>query len=310
MKVHLHAQDLLSLADLSPSEVMALLSRAGQLKKSGTDQDAPLQGKSVALLFEKPSLRTRIAFEVATHRMGGHPIYLGQQEAALGVREPIRDLGLGLSRWVDAVVCRTFAHRGLEELAEAASVPVINALSDAEHPCQALVDLLTVLEHRGRLDGLRIAFVGDANNVAASLTLGAVSVGAHLSIASPQGYELPSGIVAIAQERAGTTGAQLRLLRQPREAVEGADVVYTDVWTSMGQEADAAVRRRAFAGYQVNEELLAGASPDAIFMHDMPAHYGEEVPPGFLETPRSVAYDQAENKPYVVQALLEALLAP
>jgi ornithine carbamoyltransferase len=289
---------------------MALVSRARQLKAGGGGQDAPLQGKSVALLFEKPSLRTRIAFEVAIYRLGGHPIHLGQQEAALGVREPIRDLGLGLSRWVQAVACRTFAHRGLEELAEAASVPVINALSDAEHPCQALTDLLTVLEHRGRLEGVRIAFVGDGNNVAASLALGAASVGAHLSIASPQGYELPPDIVARALELAGTTGAQVRLLREPREAVKGADVVYTDVWTSMGQEVDEAVRRRAFAGYQVNEELLSGASPDAIFMHDMPAHYGQEVPPGFLEAPCSVAYDQAENKPYVVQALLEALLEP
>lgn len=311
MKAQLQAQDLISVTDLTPLEIRALLDRSLELKTKKADvPDRLLSGKIIALLFEKPSLRTRIAFEVATHRMGGHPIYLGQQESALGVREPVRDLGLGLSRWVDAIVCRTFAHSGLEALAEAAKIPVINALSDTEHPCQALTDLLTILEHLGRLEGVHIAFVGDGNNVASSLALGAASVGAHLNIASPQGYELPSHIVHASKRLGEGTGAQITLMENPKEAVDGAEVVYTDVWTSMGQEDDQKARRLAFAGYQVNAELLVKASNNVIFMHDMPVHYGEEVPAGFLEEPHSVAYDQAENKPYVVQAVLEALLTP
>jgi ornithine carbamoyltransferase len=311
MKIQLHAQDLISIGDLNPQEIRVLLDRSIELKthEKGV-QGHPFSGKIIALLFEKPSLRTRIAFEVAMHRIGGYSIYLGQQEAALGIREPIRDLGLGLSRWVDAIVCRTFGNSGLEELANASTVPVINALSDAEHPCQALTDLLTILEHLGRLEGVRIAFVGDGNNVASSLALGAASVGAHLNIASPRGYELPSRIVSASKKLGETTGSKITLMQNPEEAVNGAEVVYTDVWTSMGQEVDQNARRLAFTGYQVNAALLEKAANNVIFMHDMPAHYGEEVPAGFLEEPHSVAYDQAENKPYVVQAVLEALLTP
>jgi ornithine carbamoyltransferase len=308
MRVKLRAKSLLSFGDLSPEETLGLLARARQFKAGAGG--APLRGKAVALLFEKPSLRTRVSFEVAMYQLGGHAVYLSQQEVGLGVREPARDIARVLSRWVEGIVCRTFAHANLEELASHATVPVINALSDAEHPCQALADLMTIEEHRGRLAGTVIAFVGDGNNVAASLALGAASVGAVFRIASPQGHELPPGAVAKAQQVARDTGGEVHLMRRPQEAVAGAEVVYTDVWTSMGQEAEAKARRQAFAGYQVNERLLAEASPNAIFLHDMPAHYGEEVPPGFLEHPQSAAYDQAENRLHTAKSLLEALLAP
>ena len=307
MRVRLHTKDLLSAADLSPEEVSGLLARAHQLK--GAADAAPLRGKMAALLFEKPSLRTRVSFEVAMYQLGGSAVYLGQPEVGLGEREPTSDLARVLSRMVNGIVCRTFDHSSLEELARNASVPVVNALSDTEHPCQALADLLTIHEHTGRLAGVSIAFVGDGNNVAASLALASATVGAFFRIASPEGYELSPSIAARAREIAQGTGGQVHLLRQPEEAVAGADVVYTDVWTSMGQEGSAQARRQAFAGYQVNESLLARAGPEAIFMHAMPAHYGEEVPAGFLEHLRSVAFDQAENRLHATKAILEALLA-
>jgi ornithine carbamoyltransferase len=268
-----------------------------------------LRGKTVALIFEKPSLRTRVSFEVATHQLGGQAIYLRQDEVGLGVREPISDLARVLSGMVDGIVCRTFAHRNLEELARHSPAPVLNALSDQEHPCQAVADLLTIQERTGRLAGVVVAFVGDGTNVAASLALASAAVGATFRIASPQDYELSPSIVAKARKTARAAGGAVQLLRRPEEAVAGADVVYTDVWASMGQEAEAQQRRQSFAGYQVNEALLAHARPDAIFMHDMPAHYGEEVPPGFLEHPQSVAFHQAENRLHSARAILEALLA-
>ena len=302
----LNTRDLLSIADLSPAELLALLSRSKELR--GQPGSAPLQGKTVALIFEKPSLRTRVSFEVAITQLGGHPIHLRQEEVGFGVREPISDLARVLSRMVDGIVCRTFNHSDQEEMAHYSSVPVINALSNLEHPCQAVADLLTIQEHRGTLAGVVVAFVGDGNNVAASLALACAAAGARFRIASPDGYELASDIVDKATATAQATGAEVRLLRHPQEAVDGADVVYTDVWASMGQETEATARRHDFEGYQVNEALLAGASPDAIIMHDMPAHYGEEVPPGFLDHPRSVAFDQAENRLHSTRAILEALL--
>jgi ornithine carbamoyltransferase len=302
----LNTRDLLSIADLCPPELLGLLSRSQELRTQSAG--APLKGKTVALVFEKPSLRTRVSFEVAITQLGGHPIYLGKEEVGLGTREPISDLARVLSRMVDGIVCRTFKHSDQEELASFCSVPVINGLSNVEHPCQAVADLLTIQEHRGKLAGVTVAFVGDGNNVAASLALACAAAGVRFRIASPEGYELASDVVDKATATAGATGAEVCLLRSPQEAVEGADVVYTDVWASMGQEKEAAARRRAFEGYQVNEALLAGARPDAIIMHDMPAHYGDEVPPGFLDHPRSVAFDQAENRLHSTRAILEALL--
>ncbi|MSQ12338.1 MAG: ornithine carbamoyltransferase [Dehalococcoidia bacterium] len=303
----LYGRDVLSFEDLAPDEVQHLLRRALALK--GGKPSSPLARKTLALLFEKPSLRTRASFDVAMEQIGGHALYLGPQEVGLGTREPASDVGRVLSRYVDAIACRTFAQRTLEELARAASVPVINALSDQEHPCQALADILTVLEVKGRLDLVTVAFVGDGNNCAASLALAIASVGGCFRIASPGGYGLPGEIVRRAQALARKTGGSVEAAADPRAAVQGADVVYTDVWTSMGREAEAAARRGAFAGYQVNAKLLTYAKKDAVVMHPMPAHYGEEVPPGFLEGPRSIAYQQAENRLHAQKALLEAVLA-
>ena len=300
------SRDLLSITDLSQPELLGLLTRSEELKAPRTV--APLEGKSVAMIFEKPSLRTRVSFEVAVKQLGGHPVYLRQEEVALGQRETISDVAQALSRWVEGIVCRTFSHESLRELARCATVPVINALTDAEHPCQAVADLLTIRQRKGDLSKVIVAFVGDGNNVAASLALACAAVGATFRIASPEGFDLPGAIAAKAKETARAAGGQVHLLRCPEDAVAGADVVYTDVWTSMGQESEAERRRQAFAGYQVNEALLARAKPDAVIMHDMPAHYGEEVPPGFLDHPQSAAFDQAENRLHSTRAILEAFL--
>lgn len=295
-------RDLLSVTDLSPNETLDIIRRAKQLKSEGPSNS--LRNKSVALLFEKPSLRTRTSFQVGIHQLGGYSLHLGQEEVGLGSREPVSDVARVLSGYVDCVVARVSSHQHLVELAEYASVPVINALSHWEHPCQALADLLTIDEHLGKLVGVKAAFIGDGNNVARSLCLGLSAVGAGFTIAAPEGYNLDGETLELARQRTG----QVLAFADPIEAVKGADVVYTDVWASMGQEAEAAQRRQAFKGYTVDSALLAKANPGAIFMHDMPAHYGEEVPPGMLEHPQSVAYHQAHNRLYAQMALLEFIL--
>ena len=300
-------RDLLSITDLSPEEVRKLLGRARELK--GGVQSTSLAGKSVAMLFEKPSLRTRVSFDVAVHHLGGHAIYLGRDEVGLGGREPVSDVAKVLSRYVDAIVARTYTHQTLEALATHASIPVINALSDVEHPCQALGDLLTISEHAGHLEGLNIAFVGDGNNVVASLALGAASVGAHLIMASPPGYELSQQVLQQAQSLARQCGATIRQVTHPEEAALGADVVYTDTWVSMGQETEAEQRRRDFQRYQVNRGLMELARPGAIFMHPLPAHHGEEVSEGMLDHPQSVVFDQAENRLHAQKGVLELVLS-
>ncbi|CAI8040211.1 Ornithine carbamoyltransferase, partial [Geodia barretti] len=266
---------------------------------------SPLAGKSVALLFEKPSLRTKVSFQVAVEQLGGYSLYMGGEEVGLGVREPVSDVARVLSGYVDCIVARVFRHEDLQELATYASVPVINALSDWEHPCQAMADLLTIHEHKGGLDGRTLAYIGDGNNVARSLCLALPAVGMNFNCASPVGYDLDEGSVAAATGRG--IGA-VRTMRSPVEAVADADIVYTDVWASMGQEAEAEQRRLEFAGYTVDPALMAQARPGALFMHDMPAHYGEEVPPGMLEHPQSVAYPQAHNRLHAQKAVLEFLL--
>ena len=265
----------------------------------------PLAGKSVALLFEKPSLRTKVSFQVGVEQLGGHSLYMGGDEVGLGAREPVSDVARVLSGYVDCIVARVFSHGHLEELAEYASVPVINALSDWEHPCQTMADLLTVYEHKGGLEGRTLAYIGDGNNVARSLCLASPAVGMNFSCASPAGYELDEASVATAKKRGRGT---VRTVRAPSEAVSGADVVYTDVWASMGQESEADLRRQEFDGYTVDPALMAMANPGALFMHDMPAHYGEEVPPGMLEHPQSVAYPQAHNRLHAQKAVLEFLM--
>ena len=302
----MNKKDLLSIADLSPSEIEGVLRRAADLKGGATS--TALAGKSVALLFEKPSLRTKASFDLAVHQLGGHPIYFGAEEVGLGKREPVADVARVLERYVDAIVARTFAHSTLVELAKWASVPVINALSDGEHPCQALGDLLTIQEHRGRLQGQTIAYIGDGNNVAISLALGAALVGASFAIASPPGYELPTPVLARAQELAAERGGSVRQVASPQEAVQVADVVYTDVWTSMGQEGESQQRQRAFEGYQITPDLLALAGTGAIFMHPLPAHHGEEVAKGMLEHAQAVVFYQAENRLHAQKGLLELLL--
>ncbi len=303
----LQSKHLLSVADLSPAEICALVERARDIKRT-PDAAKPLQGKTVALLFEKPSLRTRVSFEVGTVNLGGNCLYLSPAEVGIGGREAVSDVAQVLSRYVDCIVYRCYSHAMLAELAHYASVPVINALSDDEHPCQTLADLTTVLEQRGSLPGTTLAYIGDGNNVARSLGLGCAAVGMHYRIASPEGYGLSPEDERAIEALAAANGGSATFLRDPREAVAGANVVYTDVWASMGQEDEAAVRKEVFLGYQVNPELMALAAPDAVFMHDLPAHYGEEVPHGFLDGPQSVVFDQAENRLHAQQALMEALL--
>jgi len=302
----LRGRDLLSIGDLSPAELEAILKTALAIKRDGGRLLSP--GKEMALIFEKPSLRTRMSFEVAMHRLGGHSHYLSDAEVGLGRREPAADVARVLERIVDVIVARVFAQETLKELADYASVPVINALSDEEHPCQALADLLTVYERFGKLRGVKLAFVGDGNNVASSLMLAAALAGMDFRIASPEGYALPNEVETRARAIALSTGASLTCSITPEEACAAAEVLYTDVWVSMGQEREAAVRREAFAGYQLNDALVSTAATGAIVMHDLPAHRGEEISEEVFESPRSAIFDQAENRLHAQQALLALTL--
>ncbi len=294
---------LLSIADLTSEDIQHLIENAAFLKR-GQKANARLKGKTIALLFEKPSLRTRVSFEVGMWQLGGHAIYLSPAEVGLGKRENISDVARTLSRFVNGIVARTFAHKTVQVLAKYGTVPVINALSDYEHPCQALGDLLTIHEKKGALKGLRLAYIGDGNNVARSLLLAASAVGMDFSIASPTGYEMDQPALRQAQKLASQSGSKIATTAEPRRAVENADVVYTDVWTSMGQESEAEVRRRAFASYQVDSTLLSSAKKDALFMHPLPAHHGEEIAEGLLDHPQSVVFDQAENRLHIQKAIL------
>ncbi|MFC2021672.1 ornithine carbamoyltransferase [Chloroflexota bacterium] len=299
-------KDLLSISDLSGDDIKSLMSDAIDTKARGWS--SLLDGKILALIFEKPSLRTRVSFEVAMRQLGGQSIYLSPAEVGLGERESISDVARVLSRYVDAIVARTFSHQTLELLAGYSRVPVINALSDLEHPCQALADLLTIYEKKGELSGLTLAFVGDGNNVAHSLLLAASLTGMNFRIASPAGYTVQERILHLAQDCATASGAQISCTEEPYLAVNGADIVYTDVWTSMGQESEAQERRQVFSNYQVNSELLSLAKEDAILMHPLPAHRGEEVAEDILDSPQSVVFDQAENRMHLQKALLAQML--
>jgi len=296
-------RDLLSIAELSPDEVDRILRTALSLKRDGGGDDL-LRGKTLALLFEKPSLRTRVSFDVAMQELGGHAIYLSQAEVGLGQREPVADIARVLSRYVDVISARVYAHATLLDLARHASVPIINALSDEEHPCQAMADLLTVLERFGTLRGVRLAFVGDGFNVAVSLAEAAALAGMHFTMASPAGYNLPDATARLVERLAAENGGRVELFESPADAVRDADVVYTDVWASMGQEDTVAQRKEAFAGYAVTADLMALAKPTAIFMHDLPAHRGEEVMEDVIEGAQSVVFDQAENRLHAQKAIL------
>jgi len=299
-------KDLLSVADLGVEDIRLLLSDAIDMKAQGWVSS--LSGKTLAIMFQKPSLRTRVSFELAMRQLGGQTVYLSPAEVGLGERESVADVARVLSRYVDAMAVRTFSHQTLEALASYAGVPVINALSDREHPCQALADLLTICEKKGDLNGLTLAFIGDGNNVARSLMLAASLSGVNFRIATPAGYAIDDATFNLAQGNAVGTGARIFCTEDPRQAVTDADIVYTDVWTSMGQEAEAKSRRKAFAKYQVDAKLLSLARDNALFMHPLPAHHGEEVAEGIIDSPASVVFDQAENRLHLQKALLAAML--
>jgi len=300
---------LLSSADLAAAGQERVLTAAETLREQRRVGRLPavLAGRTVALLFEKPSLRTRVTFDVGIRLLGGHPVYLSPEEVGIGHRETATDVGRNLSRWVDGIVFRTFGHDTLVELATVASVPVVNALSDHEHPCQALADMLTLRQHLGGLRGKRLAYVGDGNNVCHSLLLAGSLAGLHLRVATPPGYEPDPAVVAVALQSARRSGGSVEVTHAPVDAVTGADAIYTDAWTSMGAEAEADLRRLRFAGYRVDAALMAHA-PEALVMHCLPAHRGEEITDEVLDGPTSVVLDQAENRLYVQQALLVELL--
>ena len=302
-----NVRHFLSVTDLAPSEVREVIAR-GRALKAGEPSQA-LAGKSIAILFEKPSLRTKLSFEVGIHRLGGHPIYFSPEEVGLGKREPVQDVARVMSRMADAAIIRTFDHGILEQFSEAATIPVINALTDGEHPCQTLADLQTIEESKGSLDGVRVAYIGDGNNVAISLALGMASTGGHLTIASPGGYTMPETTEIDVAPLNAKSGGSLKLVSDPVEAVSDADIVYTDVWTSMGQEEETTIRLEAFKGYQVNPALLDKAPSGVRFMHDLPAHPGEEISDGLLTDPRSIAFDQAENRLHAQAGLLHFLFS-
>jgi len=296
---------LLSSADLSGEEIAFLLDIAYRLKQK---PQRLLEGRQLALLFEKPSLRTRVSFQVAMRHLGGETIYLAPQEVGLGEREAIKDVSRVLSRYVDIVALRTFGQVIAEEYAEYSAIPVINALTNEEHPCQALADLLTVKEKFGDLKGVSIAFIGDGNNVAASLVLTATSLGMDMRMANPKGYSLPEWLISEASARADRFGGKLTLVTDPAEAVAGTQCVYTDVWTSMGQERESERRRIDFNGYQVNAALMAKAQPRALVMHDLPAHRGDEITDEVIESETSIIFDQAENRVWAQAAAVAFLL--
>jgi ornithine carbamoyltransferase len=304
--------DLLTLDDVTPAEMLDLFTQARLLKlgrTSGAPTAQPLAGRTIALLFEKPSLRTRVSFEVAARELGATSLYLSWNEVGLGTREAVKDVARVLSTYVHAIVIRTFSHQIVEEMAQWASVPVINGLTDAHHPCQGLTDVFTVEEQLGGAKGKTLAYVGDGNNCAHSLAQAATKAGMHIRIATPQGYEPDPAALANAYRDAALTGGSIKILHDPVEAVSGADAIYTDVWASMGQEGEAALRRTIFAPYQVNMPLVSLAAPHAIILHPLPAHRGEEVTDEALDSAHSRVIEQAENRLHVQKSILRTALA-
>jgi len=302
----LKSKDFLSISDLTSEGIRGLILRATAMKDEGWN--SLLSGKVLALLFELPSLRTRVSFEVAMRQLGGECIYLSPEEVQLGKRESIPDAARVLSRYADIIGIRTTSHEKLEIFAHNADIPVINALSNLEHPCQALADILTIYEHKETLEELAIAFIGDGNNTAHSLMLAATLCGMDFRIASPKEYRVKDKILKTAQQYAADNQSTILSTEDPRQAVANADVVYTDVWISMGQEAEAKQRRKAFASYQVDGKLLSLAKKDAILMHPLPAHHGEEVAENLIYCPQSVVFDQAENRMHAQKAILADIL--
>jgi len=297
-------KDFLTLLDLTPKELSTLIERAAELKAGKDTSACPLIGKSIGLLFDKTSTRTRISFQTGIYQLGAQAIYINTSELQLGRGESIEDTAKVMARYLHGIVLRTYAHSTIETLAENASIPVINGLTDLHHPCQALADILTVKEKKGKLKGVRMAYIGDGNNVANSLIEAAMMTGMELTLACPRGYDPDRKIF----EKAKAEGAAVNIVTDPNEAAKDADVFYTDVWISMGQEREVERRRKIFKNYQVNRELLSLAKPDAIVMHCLPAHRGEEITDEVLSSPQSVVIDQAENRLHAQKALLEMLI--
>ena len=300
-------RDLISIRDLAPRDVELILELTALIKARPGEFRTALAGKQVAMFFEKPSLRTRLTFEAGISSMGGTTFFFDQTDGRIDAREPLSDIAHNLERWVDGVVLRTFAHSTASGMAEHACIPVVNALTDHEHPCQALADYFTLQERFGDIKKIRMAYVGDGNNVAHSLMLTAAALGSSITVATPPGYEPEPEVTASALRTCAKTGGAVELTTDPVAAVTNADAVYTDVWASMGQEEEAAERRRIFAPYQVNQELMSHAAPHAVFMHCLPAHRGEEVAASVIDSSRAIVFDQAENRLHVQKALLSIL---
>ncbi len=303
-------RDFLTLDDLSKPELESVLHLAARFKdylKRGVPHRF-LAGRTLGMIFKKPSSRTRVSFEVGMFQLGGLALFLKDQDLGLGVRESVADVGRLFSRYLDGIVIRTFAHTEVEELARYASIPVINGLTDQHHPCQILADLLTIQEKFGRWEGIKVAWVGDGNNVAISWVQGAAKMGMHLALACPRGYWPPADLIRKAQEEAVATGGSVEILEDPLQAVKGADIIYTDVWVSMGQEAERRWRLEVFQPYQVNQALLEAAKPTTLVMHCLPAHRGEEITADVIDGPRSIVFDHAENRLHTQKAILQFLL--
>jgi ornithine carbamoyltransferase len=306
----LKGRDFLGLIDYTQEEIQYLIDLAIELKRKQKAGEVyqPLKGKTLGMIFEKSSTRTRVSFEVGMFQLGGHALFLSKNDIQLGRGETIWDTAQVMSRYLDGIMIRTFAHKNVIDLARGATVPVINGLTDLSHPCQALADYQTVFEKKGRLAGLKVAYIGDGNNMAHSLMMGAAKLGMHMAVATPEGYDPDSEIVQLSQEHSAKSGGSLLLTRDPKEAIADADVVYTDVWASMGFEAEQAAREIAFKNYQVNEELTKYAKKDYLFLHCLPAHRGEEVSEGVIDGENSVIYDQAENRLHAQKAIMAALM--
>ncbi|MBM7566445.1 ornithine carbamoyltransferase [Paenibacillus sacheonensis] len=310
LAVSLKGRDFIELSDYTPDEIRYLIDLAIELKRKlkAGETHHPLKGKTLGMIFEKSSTRTRVSFEVGMYQLGGQALFLSRNDLQIGRGETVSDTAQTLSRYLDGMMIRTFAHRTVIELARAATVPVINGLTDLAHPCQVLADYQAVLEHKGRLEGLKIAYIGDGNNMVHSLLIGAAKLGMHMSVATPEGYEPDEDVVRMTKEYAAETGSRIHVCRDPREAVADADVIYTDVWASMGFEAEQKERELAFANFQVNEELVSHAKSDFIFMHCLPAHRGEEVSEGIIDGKHSIIFDQAENRLHAQKAIMAAIM--
>ena len=301
-------KDFVSIKDLTLEEIENIFILTGQLKQNKSKFSNVLSGKTLALIFQKPSNRTRVSFEVGMHQLGGYSIYLGPDEINLGVRESIKDVAKTLSRYVDGIVLRTFEHKNILEMARYSTVPIINGLSDLLHPCQALADIYTIKEKFKKLKDVNLAYVGDGNNVCHSLLYGCSKVGINIYVAAPKNYQPQASIVKEAKKLADASGAKINLFSKPQEAVKGVDVIYTDVWASMGQEREAKKRRAAFKGFQVNKKLLSLTKKDCLIMHCLPAHRGEEITEDVIDSKNSIVFDQAENRLHVQKAILIKLL--